>query len=80
MLSEAATCADEGISRIVGGHPAPMRYALLLVTAAILSLALTPAVARLARRVGAIDVPAGRKLHRGPIRGSAAWRSPWRER
>ena len=37
------------------------------VAAAVITLALTPAIARLAIRVGAVDIPDGRKVHRRPV-------------
>jgi UDP-GlcNAc:undecaprenyl-phosphate GlcNAc-1-phosphate transferase len=37
------------------------------VAAAVITLALTPAIARLAVRVGAVDIPDGRKVHRRPV-------------
>ena len=40
---------------------------MLFAASAILSLALTPLVARLAWRLGAVDLPAARKLHRAPV-------------
>jgi UDP-GlcNAc:undecaprenyl-phosphate GlcNAc-1-phosphate transferase len=42
-------------------------YVLLAVAAAMLSLGLTPIVARLARRIGAMDVPTVRKRHHAPV-------------
>jgi UDP-GlcNAc:undecaprenyl-phosphate GlcNAc-1-phosphate transferase len=44
-----------------------MKYGLLVVAAAICSLVLTPVVARLAGRLGALDVPTARKRHRAPV-------------
>jgi UDP-GlcNAc:undecaprenyl-phosphate GlcNAc-1-phosphate transferase len=42
-------------------------YAFLGVAAAIVSLLLTPAVARLAARLGVMDVPTARKRHPAPV-------------
>ena len=41
-------------------------FVLPAVAAAIIAFALTPLTARLARRVGAIDLPARRKTHTQP--------------
>jgi UDP-GlcNAc:undecaprenyl-phosphate GlcNAc-1-phosphate transferase len=40
---------------------------VLFAASAVLSLALTPLVARVAWRLGAVDLPAARKLHRAPV-------------
>ena len=42
-------------------------YTLPALVAAVLAFALTPLVARLAVRIGAIDMPGERKLHTAPI-------------
>ncbi len=44
-----------------------IKYLLLLGVSCIFSLALTPLVKRLAFRIGAVDVPNGRKVHEQPI-------------
>ena len=44
-----------------------MKYAFIIVVATIASLLLTPAVVRLAVRVGALDVPTERKRHPAPV-------------
>jgi UDP-GlcNAc:undecaprenyl-phosphate/decaprenyl-phosphate GlcNAc-1-phosphate transferase len=44
-----------------------VKYVLLGAAAAVFSLLLTPAVAWLAGRIGAMDVPTARKRHRAPV-------------
>ncbi|MFA5190455.1 MAG: hypothetical protein WC740_07015 [Verrucomicrobiia bacterium] len=44
-----------------------LKYLLLLVVSCGLSLALTPLVKKLAVRIGAVDIPNGRKVHEHPI-------------
>jgi UDP-GlcNAc:undecaprenyl-phosphate GlcNAc-1-phosphate transferase len=44
-----------------------VKYVVLVAAATIFSLVLTPAVARLAGRFGAMDVPTARKRHRAPV-------------
>jgi UDP-GlcNAc:undecaprenyl-phosphate GlcNAc-1-phosphate transferase len=44
-----------------------VRYALLGAAATVFSLLLTPAVARLAARLGALDLPTARKRHDVPV-------------
>jgi len=44
-----------------------VKYAILGAAATVFSLLLTPAVARLAARLGVMDVPTARKRHRVPV-------------
>ena len=44
-----------------------MKYAFLAAVATVFSLLLTPAVGRLAGRLGIMDVPTARKRHREPV-------------
>jgi UDP-GlcNAc:undecaprenyl-phosphate/decaprenyl-phosphate GlcNAc-1-phosphate transferase len=44
-----------------------LKYSLLALTAAVLSLALTPLVRRLALRLGAVDQPGTRRVHSSPV-------------
>ncbi|MGH2689161.1 MAG: undecaprenyl/decaprenyl-phosphate alpha-N-acetylglucosaminyl 1-phosphate transferase, partial [Actinomycetota bacterium] len=41
-------------------------YAIVLVAAALVTHVATPAVVRLARRIGAVDIPDDRKVHAVP--------------
>jgi UDP-GlcNAc:undecaprenyl-phosphate GlcNAc-1-phosphate transferase len=42
------------------------RWAYILVVSALISLGLTPGIARLAHRTGVLDMPASRKVHAAP--------------
>jgi len=44
----------------------PLCYAILFIASAVLAWVLTPQAARLGERFGLVDVPGGRKTHRGP--------------
>jgi len=54
------------MAQLLSGLNWPLAYLILFVSALLLSWRLTPAAGRLGRRFGLVDVPGGRKQHRGP--------------
>lgn len=49
-------------------------FSASFVGAALVTFAATPAVGALARRLGVVDLPGGRRVHEQPTPARAGWR------
>lgn len=58
-------------------HPELIIYLALFVQCFLLVIFLTPFTVTLARKIGAIDYPEARKIHRFPVPRLGAWPSLW---